>query len=73
MAFYEKLPIELLIRFHKEVIENIENGNQTRNMFYELGLIISAANRRGISLEKPTEFIYMVNKQTANALLQSEH
>jgi hypothetical protein len=61
--FYEELPVELLIRFYNEVNKNIKKGISTKNMYYELGIIISVANRRGISLEPDLKQI--VNHQTS--------
>ena len=72
MDFYEKLPDELLIRFYFEIISNIDKGNLTKNMYYEIGIIISVANRRGISLDPPTDFNEVINQQALNDLLQPE-
>ncbi|MDN3019927.1 hypothetical protein PH210_27680 [Paenibacillus sp. BSR1-1] len=72
MDFYEKLPDELLIRFYYEIINNIEKGILTKNMYYEIGIIISVANRRGISLVQPTDFNEVINQQALNDLLQPE-
>ncbi|MEY2195638.1 hypothetical protein AB7942_23305 [Neobacillus sp. BF23-41] len=72
MDFYEKLPEELLIRFYYEIINNIEKGILTKNMYYEIGIIISVANRRGISLDLPSDFNDVINQQAFNDLLQSE-
>jgi hypothetical protein len=72
MDFYEKLPEELLIRFYYEIINNIEKGILTKNMYYEIGIIISVANRRGISLDRPSDFNEVINQQALNDLLQSE-
>jgi hypothetical protein len=72
MDLYEKLPEELLIRFYYEIINNIEKGILTKNMYYEIGIIISVANRRGISLDQPSDFNEVINQQALNDLLQSE-
>lgn len=72
MDFYEKLPEELLIRFYYEIINNIEKGILTKNMYYEIGVIISVANRRGISLAHPSDFNEVINQQALNDLLQSK-
>ena len=56
MDFYEKLPIDFLIDFYDEIIKNIEKGLLTKNMYYELGLIISVASQRGITFGKPCDF-----------------
>jgi hypothetical protein len=72
MNCYEKLPVEFLIRFYNEIIKNIEKGILTKNMYYELGIIISVANRRGISLNPPSDFNAMINQQALNDLLQSD-
>ncbi|MCM2535007.1 hypothetical protein NDK43_25035 [Neobacillus pocheonensis] len=72
MDFYEKLPEELLIRFYYEIINNIKKGILTKNMYYEIGIIISVANRRGISLDQPSDFNEVINQQALNDLLQSE-
>ncbi|TDK61806.1 hypothetical protein E2K98_13055 [Bacillus salipaludis] len=72
MDFYEKLPEELLIRFYYEIINNIEKGILTKNMYYEIGIIFSVANRRGISLDQPSDFNEVINQQALNELLQSE-
>ncbi|MGG3469547.1 hypothetical protein ABES02_18950 [Neobacillus pocheonensis] len=72
MNFYEKLPVEFLIRFYNEIIKNMEKGILTKNMYYELGIIISVANRRGISLDQPSDFNEVINQHALNDLLQSE-
>ncbi|MDN3015867.1 hypothetical protein PH210_06550 [Paenibacillus sp. BSR1-1] len=71
MNFYEKLPEELLIRFYYEIINNIEKGILTKNMYYEIGIIISVANRRGIFLDPPSDLYELINQQALNDLLQS--
>ena len=60
MDFYEKLPIDFLIDFYDEIIKNIEKGLLTKNMYYELSLIISVASQRGITLGKPCDFEQIV-------------
>jgi len=72
MDFYEKLPEELLIRFYYDIINNIEKGILTKNMYYEIGIIISVGNRRGISLDQPSDFNEVINQQALNDLVQSE-
>ena len=52
MVLYEKLPSDILISFYDEVLKIINKGILTKNMYYELGIIISVANRRGISSER---------------------
>lgn len=72
MNLYEKLPVEFLIRFYNEVMNWIENGVHTKKLYYELGIIISVANRRGISLVRPSDSNQVVNQQALNDLLQSD-
>lgn len=52
MDFYEQLPVDSLIALYHEKVKNIENGLLGKNMYYELGLMISAASKRGITLGK---------------------
>ncbi|MDR4949156.1 hypothetical protein [Neobacillus cucumis] len=56
MSLYEKLPSDFLIQFYYEVKKMISNGFVSKNMYYELGLIIAVASRRGILLDKPHDF-----------------
>jgi hypothetical protein len=56
MSLYEKLPRDLLIQFYYEVKKMISKGLVSKNMYYELGLIIAAASKRGILLDKPKDF-----------------
>lgn len=72
MDFYEKLPVDFLIRFYNEVRKNIEKRILTKNMYYELGIITSVANRRGIMLELPADFEEVVNEEVLKDLLQSK-
>lgn len=72
MEFYEKLPVEFLIRFYNEIIKNIEKGIITKNMYYELGVIISVASRRGFSLELPSDFNEVIYQQALNDLIQGK-
>ncbi|MBM7573663.1 hypothetical protein [Aquibacillus albus] len=53
MKFYEELPIDVLIAFYNEINKNIEKGIITKSTYYELGLIISVMNRKGIPLNDP--------------------
>jgi hypothetical protein len=63
MNFYEKLPNNLLIDFYNEINKNIEKGILTKSMYYELGLIISVMDRKGIQLDKPFDFEQVVDKK----------
>lgn len=62
--FYEKLPTDFLIIFYYEIMKNIENRILTKNMYYELGLIISVASQRGITLGQPCYFKQNVDLET---------
>ncbi|NRD78488.1 hypothetical protein HPT25_14070 [Bacillus sp. BRMEA1] len=72
MNYYEKLPVEFLIRFYNEIKKNIENELLTDKMYYELYLIFCVAKNKGISLDLPSNFHKIVNLQVLNNLLQSE-
>ncbi|MED1469278.1 hypothetical protein [Bacillus salipaludis] len=72
MEFYEKLPVEFLIRFYNGIKNNIEKGILTKNMYYELGVIISVANRRGITLDIPVDFKEEVNENALKDLIHSK-
>ncbi|MBI0579473.1 hypothetical protein IEC97_19040 [Neobacillus cucumis] len=72
MDFYEKLPDEFLIRFYNEVKNNIEKGILTKKMYYELGVIISVANRRGITLDIPVDFKEEINVDALKDLIISK-
>ena len=72
MNLYEKLPVELLFRFYNEVKNNIDKGILTKKMYYELGLIIAAAYRRGITLDFPPDFKEEVNEEALRDLLNAE-
>jgi len=56
MSLYERLPSHFLIQFYHEMKKMSSNGIVSKNMYYELGLIISAASKRGIQLDKPKDF-----------------
>jgi hypothetical protein len=73
MVIYEKLPSDLLIAFYDEVLKNINKGILTKNMYYELGIIISVASQRGISLEKPCDFEQIIDQETLNDFIQGAH
>lgn len=60
MEFYEKLPTDLLVAFYYEIMKNIEKGILTKNMYVEIGLIISVASQRGIKLSKPSDFEHII-------------
>ncbi len=64
MNFYKKLPTDVLLSFHSEIAMNIKKGKLSKNMYYELGLIISVANQRGIILQKPHDFEQVVNQKS---------
>ena len=73
MDFYEKLPADFLIDFYYEIMKNIEKGLLTKNMYYELGLIISVASQRGIALGKPYDFEQILDQKTLEGFIQFTH
>ncbi len=73
MNFYEKLPADFLIDFYHEIMKNIEKGLLSKNMYYELGLIISVASQRRITLGKPCDFGQIVDKNTLEDFIQFTH
>lgn len=73
MNLYEKLPSDILISFYEEILKNINKGILTKNMYYELGIIISVASQRGISLERPCDFEQTINHDTLNHFIESSH
>ena len=73
MDFYEKLPADFLIDFYHEVKKNIEKGLLTKNMYYELGLIISVASQRGITLGKPCDFEQIADQKNLEDFIQFTH
>lgn len=62
LHIYEKLPADFLIAFYNEILKNIKKGILTKNMYYELGLIISVASQRGIIIEKPCDFEQIIDQ-----------
>jgi hypothetical protein len=56
MSLYERLPSDFLIQFYKEVKKMSSSGLVSKSMYYELGLIIAVASKRGIQLDKPKDF-----------------
>jgi hypothetical protein len=71
--FYDKLPTDFLIDFYHEIMKNIEKGLLTKNMYYEIGLIISVASQRGITLRKPCDFEQSVNQKILERFIQFAH
>lgn len=61
--FYEKLPTDFLIAFYDEMMKNIQKGLLSKNMYFELGLIISVASQRGITLGQPCDFEQIVDQK----------
>ena len=70
MNFYEKLPTDFLIAFYDEIVKNIERGLLTKNMYYELGLLISVARQRGITLEQPSDFEQIIDQKALDEYIQ---
>jgi hypothetical protein len=70
MDFYEKLPTDFLIAFYDEMMKNIERGLLTKNMYYELGLLMSVARQRGIILEQPDDFEQIVDQSDLEEFIQ---
>ena len=64
-----KLPNDVLIAFYNEINKNIGKDILTKQMYYELGLIFSVLNRRGIFLNKPIDFEDVIDHQTRKILL----
>ena len=56
-----------------EVPKNINKGILTKNMYYELGLIILVASQRGITLGKPCDFEQIVDQKTPENFIQFAH
>jgi hypothetical protein len=54
-------------------MKNIKKGILTKNTYYELGLIISAASQRGITLGRSCDFERMVNLQTKDDFVQTAY
>jgi hypothetical protein len=73
MVLYEKLPSNILISFYDEILKNIAKGILTKNMYYELGIIISVASQRGITIEEPCNFEQIVDQETLNDFIQCAH
>jgi hypothetical protein len=68
--FYEKLPTDFLVAFYDEIMKNIEKGLLTKTMYYELGLIISVASQRGITLGQPCDFEQIVDQKELDHFIQ---
>jgi hypothetical protein len=68
--FYEKLPTDFLVAFYDEIVKNIEKGLLTKTMYYELGLIISVASQRGITLGQPCDFEQIVDQNELDHFIQ---
>lgn len=68
MIHYEKLPTDVLMNFFNEINQNIIKGIFSKIMYYELGLIITVMNRRGITLNKPVDFEKVVDQQMMEKL-----
>ena len=73
MDFYEEVPADFLIDFYHEIMKNIEKGLLTKNMYYEIGLIISVARQKGITLIKPYDFEQMVDQKILEGFIQFAH
>lgn len=71
MDFYEKMPADLLTAFFEEKKKDIEKGMLSKNMYYELGLMISSASKRGITLGKPSDFDQVVDQQVLADFIES--
>ena len=52
--FYTQLPVDVFLRFYHEIMKKIESDGFTKNLYHELGLIISVADQRGITLNDGT-------------------
>jgi hypothetical protein len=70
MNFYEKLPADFLNSFYNEILKNIEKGILSKKMYYELGLIISVASQKGITLDSPADFKEVINEEVLMDYLQ---
>jgi hypothetical protein len=72
MSLYEQLPSDFLIQFYYEVKKMISKGSVSKNMYYELGLIIAASSKRGILLDKPKDFEQNIDHELLMRLNRSE-
>lgn len=73
MKFYEELPTDVMLQFYKEFPRNIEEGIITKNMYDEVGLIISVANKRGIDLDKPADYEQVIDPQFLCKLVNEKY
>lgn len=73
MDFYEKLPADFLVAFYDELMKNIEKGLLTKTMYYELGLIISVASQRGITLGQPYDFEQIVDQKELDNFIENTY
>ena len=72
MEQYAELSTDLLIALYQEISKNINNGLLSKNMYYELGLMVSVASQRGITLEQPTDFEQIVGQKSLNDYIHSK-
>ncbi|NYE07523.1 hypothetical protein F4694_004334 [Bacillus niacini] len=64
MSLYEKLPSDFLIQFYYEVQKMISKGLVSKNMYYELGLIITAGQEEGY---------YWISQKILNSTLSTNY
>ncbi|WP_216828182.1 hypothetical protein [Alkalihalobacterium elongatum] len=53
MNTYRRLPTENLLAYYYEITKEIKEGIISKSVYFELGLIISVASERGITLGDP--------------------
>jgi hypothetical protein len=63
MSLYETLPTDFLLQFYHGINKNIVKGSVSKDSYYELGLIIAAAAKRGMSLGTLEDFKEIVDEQ----------
>lgn len=73
MNNYADLSTNRLKDLYKMILKNIEEGTLSKNMYYELGLMILAAKRRGINLDKPSDFSQIVDEQIFDEFVGSAY
>lgn len=67
---YEEVPVEFLVLLYNQILNNINKGILSKNMYYELAIILSVANKKGIILIPPPDLYTVINQNILNKLLE---
>jgi len=68
MSIYEKMPTDILDQFYTMIRNEIQSGNLSKMMYYEIALILEAGAKRGLQYVSPSDLYEVIDKRVLDRL-----